>query len=138
MYQIWFKKTYFSLKYATGFSAVSVIRKKEMLSYQKFFEIWIPLFGLPGQILTGNVNRGEFNHEVFRIMGEKLNTKIRSSVVESSWSNGINERHNAILGDMIDRNIADSRSSLQVAVASAVSSKNALANVCGFSQINRC
>ena len=96
------------------------------------------MFGLPGQILTGNVNGGEFNHEDFRIMGEKLNTKIRSSVVESSWSNGINERHNAILGDMIDRNIADSRSSLQVAVASAVSSKNALANVCGFSQINWC
>ena len=34
---------------------------------------------------------------------------------------------------MIDRIIADRRCSLQVAVASAVSSKNALANVYGFS-----
>ena len=88
-------------------------------------------FGSPGQILTDN--GGEFNNEDFRFMGEKLNTKIKSTAAESPWSNGINERHNAILGDMIDRIIADRRFSLQVAVASAVSSKNALANAYGFS-----
>ena len=97
----------------------------------KIFEIWISMFGSPGQILTDN--GGEFNNEDFRIMGEKLNTKIKSTAAESPWSNGINERHNAILGDMIDRIIAGRRCSLQVAVASAVSSKNALANVYGFS-----
>ena len=90
------------------------------------------MFGSPGQILTDS--GGEFNNEDCRIMREKLNTKIKSTVAESLWSSGINERHNAILGDMIDRIIADRRCSLQVAVASAVSSKNALANVYGFSQ----
>ena len=89
------------------------------------------MFGSPGQILTDN--GGEFNNEDFRIMGENLNIKIKSTVAESPWSNGINECHNAKLGDMIDRIIADRRCSLQVAVATAVSSQNALANVYGFS-----
>ena len=114
--------------HATRFSAASVIHSKERdVIISKIFEIWISLFGSPGQILTDN--GGEFNNEDFRIMGENLNTKIKSTAAESPWSNGINERHNAILGDMIDRIIADWRCSLQVAVASAVSSKNALANV---------
>ena len=95
------------------------------------FEIWISMFGSPCQILTDY--GGEFNNEDFRIMGEKLNTEIKSTTAESLWSNGINKSHNAILGDMIDRIIADMRCSLQVAVASAVSSKNALANVYGVS-----
>ena len=120
------------IDHATRFSAASVIHSKERdVVISKIFEIWISMFGSPGQILTDN--GGEFNNEDFRIMGEKLNTKIKSTAAESPWSNGINERHNAILGDMIDRIIADRRCSLQVAVASAVSSKNALANVYGFS-----
>ena len=120
------------IDHATRFSAVSVIHSKEKdVVISKIFEIWISMFGSPGQILTDN--GGEFNNEDFRIMGEKLNTKIKSTAAESPWLNGINEHHNAILGDMIDRIIADRRCSLQVAVASAVSSKNALANVYGFS-----
>ena len=120
------------IDHATRFSAASVIHSKERdVVISKIFEIWISMFGSPGQILTDN--GGEFNNEDFRIMEEKLNTKIKSTAAESPLSNGINERHNAILGDMIDRTIADRRCSLQVAVASAVSSKKALPNVYGFS-----
>ena len=118
------------IDHAARFSAASVIHSKERdVVVSKIFEIWISMLGSPGQ-MTDN---GEFNNEDFRIMGEKLNTKIKSTATESPWSNDINECHNAMLGDMMDRIIADRRCSLLVAVASAVSSKNALANVDGFS-----
>ena len=66
-------------------------------------------------------------------MGEKLNTSIRNTAAESPWSNGINERHNAILGSMISKIKDDTGCNLEVAVASAVASKNDLANVYAFS-----
>ena len=45
------------------------------------------MFGSPCQILTDNGR--EFNNEDFRIMGEKLTTKIKSTAAESPWSNNI-------------------------------------------------
>lgn len=120
------------IDHATRFSAASVVRSKDRdVIISKVFEIWITFFGSPGQILSDN--GGEFANEDFKIMGEKLNTTICNTAAESPWSNGINERHNAILGNMIEKIIDDTGCSLQVAVASAVSSKNALANVYGFS-----
>ena len=62
------------IDHAIRFSAASVIHSKERdVVISKIFEIWISMFGSPGQILTDN--GGEFNNEDFRIMGEKLNTK---------------------------------------------------------------
>ena len=69
------------IDHATRFSAASVIHSKERDVISKIFEIWISMFGSPGQILTNN--RGEFNNEDFRIMGEKLNTKMKSTAAES-------------------------------------------------------
>ena len=66
-------------------------------------------------------------------MGEKLNTKVKSTAAESPWSNGVNERHNGVLGEMVMKTLEDSRCSLQTAVAWAVSAKNSLSNVNGYS-----
>ena len=89
------------------------------------------LFGAPGQILSDN--GGEFNSDDFRIMGEQLNTRVRTTAAEAPWSNGINERHNGTLGRMIDKILLEQRCDLETAVVWATSAKNALSNVFGLS-----
>ena len=49
------------------------------------------------------------------------------------WSNGITERHNAIIGNMAEKIHNETKCTMDIAIASAVSSKNALTNVHGFS-----
>ena len=66
-------------------------------------------------------------------MGEKLNTVVKSTAAESPWSNGINERHNGVLGEMIIKIKADTGCNLNTAIAWAVSAKNFLSNVYGYS-----
>ena len=89
------------IDHARRFSKACVIpsKKKEVI-VSKICEIWISVFGTPKRILSDN--GGEFYREDLREMGEKFKkTTNTTTVAESPWSNGINERHNAIIGDMI-------------------------------------
>ena len=94
---------------------------------------WVALFGPPNEILSGN--GGEFNNELLKEMSDHLNIFICSTAGESPWSNGITERHNAILGNMINKLLLDKSNnySIEAKVAWAVSAKNALHNCYGFS-----
>ena len=56
-----------------------------------------------------------------------------STAAESPWSNGVVERHNAILENMVQKVIADTNCSFENALVWAVSAKNALGNNLGFS-----
>ena len=116
----------------TRYSAACVIpSKRRDIIIANVLKIWVSIFGTPLQLLC---DMGlEFNNEDYREMGEKLNTTVKSTAAESPWSNGVNERHNVILGEMVKKTLEDSKCSLQVAVAWAVSAKNSLANVNGYS-----
>ena len=92
---------------------------------------WVAIFGSP-KLLLCDMGR-EFNNEDYREMGEKLNTTVKSTAAESPWSNGVNERHNGIIGEMVTKTMEDSGCSLEVAVAWAISAKNSLANINGYS-----
>ena len=77
---------------------------------------------------------GEFNNELFRDMAQLLNTHVLSTAAESPWQNGITERHNAIVSNMVDRILEDvNNCSIEVALAWALSAKNSLKNVFGYS-----
>ena len=120
------------IDHATRFSSAAIIRSKHKDTIiSKVFQIWILIFGPPKQILTDN--GGEFTSDDFREMGEKVNTTIKTTAAESPWSNGINERHNAIRGNIAEKIHNETKCSMDIAIASAVSSKNALANVHGYS-----
>ena len=120
------------IDHATRFSAGQVVSsKKREVIILAVLKVWVAYFGPPHKILTDN--GGEFSNEDYRIMGEKLNTKITATAAEAPWSNGTNERHNAILGDMILKVKNDTNCSVEVALTWAISAKNALANVYGFS-----
>ena len=120
--------------HATRFSSATVVKSKHKDEIVKaIFQHWIVLFGPPNQILSDN--GGEFNNELLREMSDQLNIFVRSTAGEPPWSNGITERHNAILGNMISKLLLDESSKypIETIVAWAVSAKNALHNCYGYS-----
>ena len=120
------------IDHATRYSAaIHIPSKKKEVIISAVLKVWISLFGPPKKILTDNGK--EFSNDDYREMGEKLNTRIVNTAAESPWSNGINERHNAVLADMITKIMQDVKCSLKDAIVWAVSAKNALANVYGYS-----
>ena len=95
------------------------------------FKHWIALFGTLNRFLSDN--GGEFNDELYKEMAELLNIEVLSTAGESLWSNGITERHNAIISNMLERILEENKCSMEVALAWAVSAKNSLQNVYGYS-----
>ena len=122
------------IDHATRFSAATVMKskKKEEIT-EGFIKHWISIFGAPDTILSDN--GGEFNNETLQDLGEQFNIVIKATPAESPWSNGIVERHNAVLEKMINKLLLDGNNKypIDVIVAWAVSAKNALHSCYGYS-----
>ena len=56
-------------------------------------------------------------------MSENLNTEIMTMAAESLWSNGVCERHNAVIGDMVTEIVVETKSPLEIALTWAVMQK---------------
>ena len=79
----------------TRLSGAAIIRSKDPgIVLNKFLQHWVGLYGSPRKVLSDN--GGEFNDEQFRDMAESFNIRVTTTAVESPWSNGLCERHNAI------------------------------------------
>ena len=117
----------------TRYSASSVIRsKRKEVIIESIFKIWISIFGSPMAVLVDN--GGEFNNGEFTSLCENFNINIKTTAAESPWSNGLIERHNSVLGNIVSKMMCEEQGySLNTAVAWAVSAKNSLKNVYGFS-----
>ena len=116
----------------TRFSVAGRVKSKdssEIISV--IFKLWIAYFGPPSYFLSDNGR--EFDNEHFRDMAQNLNIIVLPTAAQSPWSNGICERHNAIIGSTVKKIIEDVGCSFDLALAWAVSSKNALHNIGGFS-----
>ena len=117
---------------ATRFSAGAIVRSKHKEEIiDKIFKHWISLFGSPKMVLSDN--GGEFNNELLRELGERFDVTIKTTAAESPWSNGTVERHNGVLGNMVIKILDDVKCSNEVALAWALSAKNALQNNFGYS-----
>ena len=118
--------------HATRLSGGTVIRNKSPSTVvRELFRVWISIYGSPCSLLTDN--GGEFaNAEVLEFC-EQLNITVKTTAAESAWSNGLVERHNRIMGEMIRKTVADSGCSLEFAVMWCLCAKNSLINVHGFS-----
>ena len=46
-----------------------------------------------------------------------LNIEVKTTGGESPWFNGITERHNAIIGNMVDKILQDQNCSVELALA---------------------
>ena len=70
-------------------------------------------------------NGGQFNNRLFTQMVEMFNVNVKPTAAESTWSNGMVERHNAILAKTIEKLILEHTNTYQidVIIAWAVSAK---------------
>ena len=66
-------------------------------------------------------------------MGGELNINIKTTAGESPWSNGIVEKQNGVVGNMMEKVMPDVGCSLEVALAWCISAKNSLLNSYGYS-----
>lgn len=106
------RKILLMIVHATQFSSTAAIVKskcnKEIV--WAILQQWVALFGAPTQILSDNGE--EFTNKLLREMSDHRNTFIRSTAGKSPRSNGVTERHNAKLGNMISKLMLDKSSAI--------------------------
>ena len=120
------------IDHATRFSRACLLPNKKPNSViQAIMTHWIQIFGHPVQFLTDN--GGEFVNSSMIELSEKFNIVLKTTAAESAWSNGLCERHNGIIADMVAKIQGDTNCSLELAIPWATSAKNSLSNVYGFS-----
>ena len=65
-------------------------------------------------------------------MCETLGITVKITAAESLWSNGLAERHNLVLSEVLDKIINETDCYISLAVSWCVNAKNSLHNVHGF------
>lgn len=116
----------------TRYSAACVIHNKlPSTIVNKFIQTWISVHGAPKSIISDN--GGEFNNPDFRDMAENFNIGIKTTPAESPWSNGLPERHNRSLTEVAIKVKEDTSCDWDTTISWAVSAKNSLSNVHGYS-----
>ena len=103
------------------FSNAKIIKSKYM-SVKTFMKSWISIFGVPSKVFSDN--GGEFIGNDFLDMCE---TFVSTTPSYSPWSNGLVERHLKIK--------EDAKCDWEIALAWAISAKNALINNKGYSPV---
>ena len=109
---------------STRYSNAVVVRSKHKdVIVKNILQHWIALFGAPNKIISDK--RGEFNNQELQYMSENLNIEIMTAAAESPWSNGdgVCERHNVVIGNMVTKIIAETKCPLEIALAWAVNAE---------------
>ena len=113
-------------------SAAEIIRSKSAETIiEAFFKCWICVYEVP-KVGVLSDNGGEFNNSQFREMCSLLNNFVKTSAGYSPWSNGVAERGNAILTEIVHKVRSDQNVSWETALAWAMYAKNNLNYVYGF------
>ena len=117
---------------ATRFCQAHVIHNKLPSTIIKaLFVSWITIFGAPQKILSDN--GGEFSNSEIRELSDIFCIQLLTTAAESPWSNGICERLNGTLGELVSKIVEDTESGVQIALAWAVAARNAFYNKSGVS-----
>ena len=114
------------------FSAGCLMRTKRSSEFVKqFLNCWISIHGTPKTLFHDN--GGEFNNEEVRDMAENFNISVKTTAAYSPWSNGLLERHNKTLTEMLLKIREENKCDWEVALSWALMAKNALHNIHGYS-----
>ena len=120
------------IDHATRYSRACIIpNKKKRTIVRGILDHWISIFGSPQKFLSDN--GGEFVNDEFTELAEQFNITVLTTAAESPWSNGLCERHNGILADLVQKTQIDTNCSLEMCLSWAVAVKNTSTNVYGFS-----
>ena len=116
----------------TRFSAGSIVTTKKSSEIVKhFIHSWVSVHGAPKKMFFDN--GGEFNNEEMRDMAENFNIEIKTTAAYSPWSNGLCERHNQTLTEIMLKVKKSSGCDWKTALDWALMAKNTMHNVHGFS-----
>lgn len=116
----------------TRFSAAIIIPSKSpQVILENLMQIWVNPFGRPEQVLTDN--GGEFCNQDFVDLCSNIMIDVKTTAAFSPWSNGMVERHNGILADMVYKIKEDTGCSSKIALCWSVNAKNSLSTAYGFS-----
>ena len=116
----------------TRFSAGAIVKTKDArVVGDQIVKHWISVFGPPKKIFTDN--GGEFANEHMIQLGQQFNIEVITTAAFAPWSNGVCERHNMTLTEIINKVKLDYKCDYEVALAWALMSKNMLSNVYGYS-----
>ena len=117
--------------YATRFSTATIVKSKQKEEIVR--AIGLHYLHPPNEILTDN--GGKFINHLVKEIINYLKIFIKSSAVESPWSNDITERHINILGNTINKLLLDKSNNYVVEIIAvwAASAKNVLHNLYGYS-----
>ncbi|KAL2093504.1 hypothetical protein ACEWY4_010816 [Coilia grayii] len=116
----------------TRFSAGSVLTTKKGSEIVKhFIHDWISVHGPPQKLFSDN--GGEFNNDEVRDMAENFNIEVKTTAAYSPWSNGLIERHNKTLTEIIMKVKTSNDCDWETALDWALMAKNTLQNVHGYS-----
>lgn len=120
------------IDHVTRFSMATVVKSKERDEIIKhLFKSWISIFGAPSKFFSDN--GGEFSNEDFNAMCEAYNISVKKTAAEATFSNGLMERHNAILEEMLLKTYDECNGNIDIALQWVINAKNSLSNVHGFS-----
>ena len=111
--------------------SVRISSKEPRVILTALFKHFIGVWGTPQKFLSDN--GGEFANSQFIEMCEKLNIRFILTAGQSPFSNGLVERHNLVLGDMLDKVLDDIDCGIDIGIAWCVNAKNSLQNIHGFS-----
>ena len=116
----------------TRYSAGGIIKSKEPKVFAaKFMQLWIAVHGPPKNLYSDN--GGEFNNSEVRDMAENFNIEIKNTPAESPWSNGLLERHNQTLTNIMIKVKDEQNCDYETALAWALMAKNSLHSAHGYS-----
>ena len=115
----------------TRFSGGTIINNKRPETIIKgILECWVKFLGVPRKILTDN--GGEFVNQDFMDMADNLNIHVMTTPAEAPWCNGICEKHNHIIGGMLDKLWEDGQRDLKQNLSWCLNAKNSMENNNGF------
>ena len=116
----------------TRFSAGAIVRTKDAsVVGDKIIKNWISVFGPPKKLF--NDNGGEFANEHVAQLGHQFHIEILTTAAYAPWSNGVCERHNMTLTEIIMKVKEDMKCDYETVLSWALMSKNMLSNVHGYS-----
>ena len=119
--------------HTTRLSVSSFVKSKEPeVIFNAIFKSWIQVYGAPEKFLTDNGR--EFAKSKFIDMAKSINITVKVTAAESQFSNGLVERHNFMIADMMDNVLEKSQHlDMDLTLAWCLNAKNSLANLHGFS-----
>ena len=109
----------------TRLSAASVIRSKDpFITMKNLISHWVRIYGLPEKL---------YSNSELQDMAENLNITVKTAPADSPFSNGLLERHNAVLTETL-LNVRDEyKLDWETLLGCAINAENNLQSVRGFS-----